>query len=313
MIAMSMAGDTRNVIIEKIFLANRMAPLAIQKDEKNPNCYKVLFKFEESISDNFIFFETRLLTENSLDVSYIESRSIYIDNLKKNEEKMKAFKAIMKDFSENKFYMGDFNFNIENINYKINGFKQMFGKNNTVVYEHVEIYIPRYMFIIISLYMDDFLNPFNEMEKEFLFISNDILNMRFEKVENVKLVASSKYEDGDVFHYPTMYEMYCGKTVWKFIYDIITEDDLELKELLKYSIFEPEYSQYNEKLIGIVEDRDYTYIITTNAQDKIVSLKVSKDLIDKTNLLDPYFIFDLPPEDNGEEDELINTDDNQEE
>ena len=301
MIAMSMAGDTRNVIIEKVFLANRIAPLAIQKDENNPNCYKVLFKFEESISDNFIFFETRLLTENSLDVSYIESRSIYIDNLKKNEEGMKAFKAIMKDFSENKFYMGDFNFQAENINYKINGFKQMFGQNNAVVYEHVEIFIPRYMFIIISLYMEDFLNPFNDIEKEFLFISNDMINMRFEKVENVKLVASSKYEEGDVFHYPTMYEMNCGPTCWKFTHDIITEDDLELKELLAYEIFEPEYSQYNEKLIGVVQDRDFAYIILNNDQGRIITLKATEDLINKTNLLDPYFIFDLPPEDDTEE------------
>lgn len=302
MIAMSMqSGGNINIIIEKIFLANRIVPLAIQKDDKNDRSYKILFKLNETISDNSIYFETRLLCEDDLDISYIESRSIFIDNLKKDENKFKAFKEMMKEFDSNKFYAGDFKFTFENMNYKFIGYKEMTDKSGKPVYESMKIYIPRYMFIIISLYMEDFMNPYNVIEKEFLFVSNDMLSMRFEKVENVKLVASSKYKENNVFHYTTMYELNCGPTFWKFNYDIITEEDLELKEPLDYSIFEPEYSQYNEKLIGIVEDKEFIYVITTNSNNKVVALKLTPELIDKTNFKDPYFIFNYTEDEEIEE------------
>lgn len=301
MIHMSLAGDTRNVIIEKIFMANKILPLAIQKDENYPDSYKILFRFDETISDNYIYFEARLLSEDELDKSYIESKSIYIDNLKKNPEKMSAFKAMMKGFSNDKFYMGDFNYennHDDNMNYKINGYKQMNTKNNAVVYEHMDIYIPRYMFIILSLYMEDFLNPYNKIEKEFLFVSDKMMTMRFEKVESVKLVNSSKYkeEDQDCFYYSTMYEMNCGPTFWRFIYDIVTEDDLELKKSIPYSDFTDKYSDYKRNLIGIVEDGDDIYVVVFNDKQRVSALRVNLSLIEKTNLKDPYFIFDLPPE-----------------
>ena len=142
--------------------------------------------------------------------------------------------------------------------------------------------------------MEDFLNPFNDVEKEFLFVSNNMTSMRFEKVEHVKLVTSSKYEDENCFHYPTMYEMNCGPTFWKFVYDIISQDDLEVKKLLPYSDFEKKYSEYNNKLVGVVEDRDYVYAVVFNDKDKVVALKIENSLIEKTNLRDPYFIFNLP-------------------
>lgn len=296
MIAMSLSGDTRNVIIEKIFLATDIAPLGIQKDENNPDSYKVLYKFTESVTGNSIFFETRLRCEDELDVSYIESRSIFMDNMKKDEEKMKAFKEMMKDWSNDKFYMGDFNYETENMDYKINGFKQMYTKNNAVVYEHVSIYIPRYMFIILSLYTEDFLNPFNDVEKEFLFIASNMRTMRFEKVEQVKLITSSKFKDenNDCFHYPTMYKMNCGPTFWKFTYDIISQDDFELKMFIPYPEFKEKYSKYDNKLIGVVEDREDVYAVVFNENDKVVALRINNSLIEKTNLKDPYFIFNFP-------------------
>lgn len=298
MIYMSLAGDTRNVIIEKVFMANRMSPLAIQRDENYPDSYKILFKFNETISDNCIYFEARLLSEDELDKSYIESRSIYIDNLKKNPEKMAAFKAMMKEFSNDKFYMGDFNYEPDNMNYKINGYKQMNAKNNAVVYEHMSIYIPRYMFIILSLYMEDFLNPYNKIEKEFLFASDNMMTMRFEKAEHVKLVNSTKYkeEDEGCFYYPTMYEMNCGPTFWKFVYDIISEDDLDLKKSISYSDFNDRYSEYKGNLIGIVEDREDIYVVVFNDKERVSAIRVNQSLVEKTNLKDPYFIFDLPEE-----------------
>ena len=303
MIAMSLAGDTSNVVIEKVFMANKIAPLAIQKDEEHPECYKVLYRFEETLSNNYAYFESRLLTEDELDKSYIESRSIYIENLQKDKTKMAAFKEMMKEFSNDKFYMGDFNYETENMNYRINGFKQMFTKNNAVVYEHLSIYIPRNMFIILSLYTDDFLNPYNTVEKEFLFVSDNMLTMRFEKAEQVKLVNSSKCKKDNYFSNPTMYKMNCGPTIWNFIYDIITEDDIDLKKSIPYEDFKNKYSEYEGKLIGIVEDREDVYVVVMNDNDRVVAVKVNSNLIEKTNLKDPYFIFDIPEDIDIDEEE----------
>jgi hypothetical protein len=284
-----------NIIIEKIFLANRVLPLAIQRDEQDKTVYKILFKINETISDNFIFFEIRLKAEDDLDRSYIESKSIFIDNLMKDKDKYSAFKTIMKEYDQNKFYVGSFKFitTPTGINYIVKGFKEIkLAAVASTAYETMNVYIPRYMYIILSLYLEDFTNPYSTVEKEFLFLSDEMLSLRFEKVENVKLVASTKVKmDNGLYQYITHYEMNCGPTFWRFNYDIITEEDLELKEPLAYDTFKSEYSQYDSNLIGTVGDNGLMYIVTRNDKDKIVALKVSSALANKTNLINPYFIF----------------------
>lgn len=162
-----------------------------------------------------------------------------------------------------------------------------------VFFEKIKIFVPRQMFIVLSLYLEDLIDPYNNQEKEFLFLSQEINTARFQKVENVKLIASTKKQiDEENFSYNTMYEMNCGPSIWKFTYEIITPEDLELKEPLGDSIFEAEYSQYNERFIGCVPDgKGSNYIITTNENGKVEILVVSNELINKTNLIDPYNIF----------------------
>jgi hypothetical protein len=159
------------------------------------------------------------------------------------------------------------------------------------------------MFIILSLYTDDFLNPYNTVEKEFLFVSDNMLTMRFEKAEQVKLVNSSKCKKDNYFSYSTMYKMNCGPKFWNFIYDIITEDDIDLKKSIPYEDFKNKYSEYEGKLIGIVEDREDVYVVVMNDNDRVVAVKVNSNLIEKTNLKDPYFIFDIPEDIDIDEEE----------
>lgn len=279
------------IVIEKIFLANKMVPIAIQRDENISKSYKVLFQLTENISNSDIFFEFRLETENAVDKEYIENRSLFIDQMKKDDNKFKAFKEVMKGFNPDRFYVGGLKFNKGERNYYIEGFKQLIGAGK-VFFEKIKIFVPRQMFIILSLYLEDLIDPYNGQEKEFLFLSHEINTARFQKVENVKLIASTKKQVDEDFSYNTMYEMNCGPTFWKFTYEIITPEDLELKEPLGDSIFDAEYSQYNERFIGCVPDgRGSNYILTTNENGKVEILVVSDELINKTNLIDPYKIF----------------------
>ena len=284
-------NDQSKIISQKIFIANKIAPLAIQKDKINQNRYKLLFKMEENINEKVIYLEVTLEAEDSLDKSYIESKSIYIDNIMKNENKYKAFKELMRDYNENLFYFGDLNIIRKEMNYTIDSFKTI-SNGKDIFYESNKIYIPRYMYIILSLYKQELLDPYNDMEKEFLFVTNDLINIKFEKAESVKLVASTKKQlDNGDFLYSTMYDLICGPSSWKFTYEVITADDYELKEPLFSYIYNAEYSQYNNRYIGTVSDRGFVYVIVKNDQDKIVAINVSNELIEKTNLIDPYFIF----------------------
>ena len=280
------------IVIEKIFLANKIVPIAIQRDENQSKSFKVLFQLTENISNSDIFFEFRLEAEDSVDKEYMENRSLFIDQMKKDENKFKAFKEIMKNFNPDKFYIGGLKFNKGERNYYIEGYKQLMG-GGKVFFEKIKIFVPRQMFIVLSLYLEDLIDPYNNQEKEFLFLSQEINTARFQKVENVKLIASAKKQiDEENFSYNTMYEMNCGPSIWKFTYEIITPEDLELKEPLGDSIFEAEYSQYNERFIGCVPDgKGSNYIITTNENGKVEILVVSNELINKTNLIDPYNIF----------------------
>lgn len=299
------------IVIEKIFLANKIVPIAIQRDENISKSFKVLFQLTENISNSDIFFEFRLEAEDSVDKEYMENRSLFIDQMKKDENKFKAFKEIMKNFNPDKFYVGGLKFNKGERNYYIEGYKQLMG-GGKVFFEKIKIFVPRQMFIVLSLYLEDLIDPYNNQEKEFLFLSQEINTARFQKVENVKLIASTKKQiDEENFSYNTMYEMNCGPSIWKFTYEIITPEDLELKEPLGDSIFEAEYSQYNERFIGCVPDgKGSNYIITTNENGKVEILVVSNELINKTNLIDPYNIFineiDEPESETTEKQEKIN-------
>ena len=286
-------NDTTKVIGQKIFLANKFIPLAIQRDDTlGVGTYKVLFKVDENITGKSIFFEARIRAEEKLDIEYIESKSIYIENIKSNEVKYSAFKEIMKEFNPNNFYVGDFAVNRANQNYTITAIKSIAG-SGTFYYELMNIYIPRYMYIVLALYVEELLDPYSDMERDFLFISPDILSLRFEKVEQAKLAASTKRqrEDG-LFLYSTMYEFNCGPTFWKFVYEVVTSEDLKLKEPLFTETFDAEYTQYKDRYIGYVSDTGYVYVIVKNDAGKIVALKVPNELIQKTNIVDPYYIFD---------------------
>lgn len=305
MIPVSMKiSDPQLIISRKVFMGTKIVPLAIQKDENNNKIYKILFKFTETVSNDDIFFEARISIEDSLDKNYIESRSLYIDNIKKNENKFKAFKEVMSEFNSEKFYIGDFRFDMEGSNQYIDAYKQVKTKDGKVYYEAIKIYISRIMFIILSLYTEDLLDPYSEQEKEFLFISGEMNNLRFEKAEDIKLIATSKKQlEDNNFSYNTMYEMNCGPTCWKFVYEIITPEDLELKEPLDYSIFDPEYYQYYNNFIGSVTYKnEFVYIITRDKNNKVVAVKVSNELINKTNIINPYNIF-IEEFDNEEGDE----------
>ena len=281
------------IIINKVFQASEIVPLAIQLNDNNNNTFKVLFKLNEHITNTDIFFEINLFAENDLDASYIKSKSIYIDNLTRDENKYNAFKNIMKDFSEDKFYVGDFSYNLNDGNYYITGFKQLVGDDNRLFFEKMKIYIPRYMIISTSMYLQSLLDPYNNIEKEYLLISNEIATMKFEKAQNLKLIGTCKTKKDNYFSYNTMYQVSNGPTKWNFTYDVYTEEDLELKEPIEQDSFNTWFSQYNSNFIGVVLDpnKSFYYIITKNDQEKVVAITVSKELMDKSNLLNPYNIF----------------------
>lgn len=303
-------NNNQGVIVNKMFQASEIAPLAIQLDENDPNkkAYKVLFKLNEHISDTDIFFEIRLLTEDDLDKSYIRSRSLYIDNLKKDEKKYNAFKNIMKDFNIDIFYVGDFYYEFDNGNYYIDGFKQLIEENTKqVFFEKIRIYVPRWMLIAMGLYIEDITDPYNRIEKEYLFASNEFSNMRFEKVENLKILGTCKTEKDNYISYNTMYELNTGPTFWRFTYEILTEEDLEVKEPIGEEEFKAWYSKYENNYIGTVKEPNnlYCFIIVKNDKNKIVALMTKDEFINKTNLLDPYKIF-VEEEEEIEEDNKEN-------
>ena len=304
--------NKQNVIAQKIFMANEIVPLAIQKDPNDKKQYKILYKLVENITQSEIFFENRIICEDDVDRSYIQSKAIYIENLKKNPEKFNAFKEIMKGFSDDIFYLGDlnFDFSLEDGNYYMDGLKALLEPNTkTLYYETMRIFINRQTFITLSLYIQDLLDPYNGSDKEYLFLSKAMSSMRFEKGEDLKLVATCKEARGTgdelLWSYNTMYEINCGPTFWKFTYEIITEEDLEPKEPLGASIFNPEYSQYNDRYIGTVIDcRNIAYIVLKTDTNKVIAIVGSLDFIqEKTNLINPYTIFVDHFEDNDEAEE----------
>ena len=289
-------NNNQDIIINKMFQASEIAPLAIQPDENDPNkkAFKILFKLNEHITDTDIFFEIRLLTEDDLDRAYIKSRSIYIDNLEKDEKKYEAFKNMMKGFNVDIFYVGDFYYEFDNGNYYIDGFKQLIEqKSGSVFFERIRVYIPRWMMLGLSLYMQDITDPYNRVEKEYLFASNKFSNMRFEKVENLKVLGTCKTRKEEFISYNTMYELNTGPTFWRFTYEILTEEDLEVKEPIGEQEFEAWYSKYEGNYIGTVKEPNnlYCFIITKNDKGNVVSLMTKDMFINKTNLLDPYKIF----------------------
>lgn len=284
-----------NVIVPKIFIANKMIPLAIQADEtdKSGRTFKILFKITQDIDESEIFFEIRYKCEDNLDLEHITGKSLYIENLKKDPDKFNSFKEIMKDFSPNNFYVGSLDFMFEDGNSYIDSVKQLIDKNTgAIYYESMRIYIPRYMHIMLSLYSNNIMDPFTKEENEIIFVAPNMREMRFEKAENVKLLATCKKDIGDGnFLYNSMYEFSNGPTTWKFTYGVITPEDLELREPLDSKKFDGQYSAFEGKYIDTIRFNNIAHYVVIREGDKIKTIVTHNSLIEKTNLVDPYTIF----------------------
>ena len=285
--------DKNKFIAVKMFIANKIVPIAIQRDKENNTIYKILFGMIQDMDENMIYFETRIKAEDSVDIEYIENRPIYIDEISKSKEKKEAYNSLMKEFNPDKFYIGDLLFKKNDTgNHIINAFKKLINKNGNDFYELTTIHIPRYMYIILSLFIENIMEPYSDIENiESLFINPDMKSIRFEKVEGVKLIATCKSNRDDLISYNSHYEMNCGPKTWKFNYEILMVEDNELKIPLDKSIFDPEYSLYNDKFIGLVKDSDCCYIIIYDDNHKIKGLRISRELLKLTNIDNPYFIF----------------------
>ena len=164
------------------------------------------------------------------------------------------------------------------------------------------------MLITTSLYLQDLLDPYNRVEREYLFASSDMASMRFDKVERFKILGSCKTKKDEYFSYDTMYEFGNGPTTWNFKYEILTEEDLELRKPIDEEQFKAWYDQYEGNFIGVVKEPNnlFCYVVVKNDKDRVVALMTRSEFINKTNLLDPYKIFVEEVQEESEDEEENN-------
>ena len=287
------------IVVNKIFIADKVVPIAIQEDPDNKGIFKILFAISQGIDGKTIFIETRLQAEDSLDTSYITNKAIYLPNIIADPNKKAAYQAAMEHFNVDCFYFGDFAFHKEsNTNHTIKAYREIVTTDGKKFFERATIHVPRYMYVILNLYLDNLMEPFSEVENiESFFVNKDLRDIRFEKIEQVKLVATCKTSKGTtddgipLYSYNTHYEMNCGPKLFRFNYEIITEEDRDIKVPLDASIFMPEYSNLDNRYIGLVQDQDCHYVVIYDDDSKIKALKIPMDLMRKTNIVNPYFIF----------------------
>ena len=288
--------DEKSIISNKIYMADKVSPVAIQQNSQNKEIYDILFIISQDIDESMIYFQVSVKIEDNLDKNHILKRPIYINNILQDKVKNKAFREMIENLDADKFYIGDFNFiNDNTANHIIRGYKELTTKDNKKYFEQINIHIPRYMYIILNIYLDNIMEPFSDIENpESLFLNSDMRRIRFEKIEDVKLVATCKYKRknrGQVITYNTHYEMNCGPKTFKFNYEVVTKENHEVITPLAESIFVPEYSQYDDKFIGLVKDKECYYIIIYDKDNNIKGLKITDELLEKTNILDPRYIF----------------------
>lgn len=304
------------IVSRNKYIVNDIYPISLKATPIELDKFIILFQCHQDYDDSYIYIQAMFIMENEfIDKEFFNKHPLNVENISRNDITKNTYAELLSKLQPNgsNLYICDLKMDIYEDNptyYHATAIRPIDQKHASIL----DLCIPRDNFVKISLYYDSIVNrPFsfimdNHKSHEFIFSNPKLHNIEFVKIEEVKLDATRTFL-GNESLFISHYTMHCGPSEFKMNYpvgcvaSIINDDGDEiippLKIALDKSLFDPLYS--NDIVIEFMFiQNDFLYIlyeeksIIDNSFKKMYLLRLTKDLYDKTNFVNPKNIFELP-------------------
>lgn len=285
----------KNIIkSEKKFILSNITPVAIRRI--NDDLYSNLFLAYQSSIDKYIFFQLFLGVdpEDKITKTYLDDCSIGMNTIKAVKEKSDRYQRIIQNIAhDNSFNSSvDFEYDTEAGMYTFLGVRTITDRAAEVA----EFYINTNNFLKMNLYIKALQN-YNPTPDVY-FVNKDFAEFDVIPINEIQHNATARCINKDTDHSFLFdhFTMKCGRHEYKmnFVHQERKENrDRVLTDCMLYDTYKELYEKHNliKDLVFDVGDR-YIFIlypvfnVIDNSLKSMKVLKISKDLIDHTNILD---------------------------
>lgn len=298
MIMVNMGMPPEEVIKKrKIFFANNIMPLAI-KPSNIKNTFLLLFMLYQNVDESTIFFQSLIKVTDQLEDMFIDSYPLNIKNIEKGSDQEKAYISMIEQLKENTLYGSSMITTVDKNYpkyYKLTGVRQNVDKSATVM----DAYIDRDNYIKLKLYLEKLTNCTTSLGENFfesIFVDPKYRNIEFVNIEKVKHDATSKNMTKLINFNINHYTMNCGPSEYKFNYITPIDKDhlmVPLSNPLHSDLYDTFYSN-DPTITDVIIDKDCEQVLLLYEEKSIIdnkvksvkALKLTYDLVNKTNIVD---------------------------
>ena len=288
--------EENKIIEKKLFSPNEFQLLSISLTDDN-NMGVFLFRAVQTSTDDKLFIQVPFLISDQTDVSYITTNKMFIRNITIFDDKKDEYTDLIKDMNEENTYLSDLCINeyAESKKYYILKCTRNCDSENGY-FSEIDLLVSRDLFIQINLFINQFLLKI--LGADLNFLSYKYKNIEFITIDHVKLDAS--VEDRALKSVFNHYTVGCGPTIFKFNFlSPISEDkNKRLRNPMIASQYEIFYQNDfivndlirddNDDLLLLFEERSEI----NNNYKSTKALRFNKDMIEKTNLVDLYKVYE---------------------
>jgi hypothetical protein len=277
------APKESNIVTRNKFIANKLIPICIKSIEDSNN-FLLLFMAHQDYDDSYMFFQI-LLNDND---NILIHHPLYIKNISENEKSLEIYKEFISklDYKTN-LYATDLILTQDDEHknyYKSIGIKAIDSTHASIV----DIYFNRDNYIRIKLFLSRLNNTKFFFGAESIFMNSKYNNIEFVKIEQIKYDATSQYNNINMSHYT----LWCGPSKYKINIVSPINIGLILSNPLDSNLYTSFYN--NDFLVTeIIIDDDTTILLyeqyseIDNSFKGLKALYLSKELVNKTNIIDP--------------------------
>lgn len=287
--------NKENVVVKNKFIANEILPIAF-KPTTTKDRFLVLFVAIQDNDESCVYFQSMLSIKDDFELDYMIHHSLNIINMKENSKALETYKGLVKNMTSSNVYMTDFTMDIiedHPMYYHATAIRAIDQTHAAIL----DVYLPREIFIKINLYISRLanINKFSLQHiPEMLFRDPRLASIEFVTIEKIKHDATARIvtEKGTINM--NHYTMWCGPSEYRMNYlSPIDKDHVSIPlsnplDINLYNafydkhVFIDEYIVFGDEVFILYEEKNDI----TGEFKSMKALRLSKELVDKTNILD---------------------------
>ena len=285
--------DKDKIVAKSIYIVNQIIPIAI-KHLGNED-YSILFLACQDSTEDGKYFNFVVKAKDEDDSNFLNSHSLNINNVTKNENRLKMYIEMTKTMHNENMFNCDFTMVVDKDHkkyFKTEAFRVLDDKSNI---EALDLMITRDNYIKINLFFQRLLLHSNGAE--LVFGNMYYHNIEFITINHIKLDGATTDVNSNVIC--AHYTCGAGPTIFKF--NIITPKlyNKKIRNFMRSSVYTDFYADdyvVTDMVYDSIEDCIYLIFLefsTVNNHFKSTkALKFTKEFYDRSNFIDYEKIYE---------------------